>query len=339
MLGVINDILDMSSLEADNFKLAPSEFDFTRMMRHVVSSMAFSLEEKKHTLSVDIDEDIPAIIFADEQRLVHVLTILLSNAVKFTPERGAISLIVKKTDASDGRCALRFVVQDTGIGISEDQQKNLFVLFEQADGGFSRKFGGIGLGLSIAKGIVEVMDGRIWVESELDQGTSFFFEIKVGTGEQKKRPQDAAVAGSGGAAPGEQDGALPGGDFLRGKRALAAEDIEINRDVVSALLEDTGMEIIFANDGADAVEKFSAAPGDYDVILMDIHMPDVDGYEATRRIRSSGLPGADAIPIIAMTANVSREDVERCRAAGMNSHIGKPINLDLLLSELNKYLG
>jgi PAS domain S-box-containing protein len=319
LLSVIGDILDMSSLEADNFKLAPREFNFTQMARRVVNSLAFLVEEKKLALSVDLDEGIPADIRADEQRLAQVLTILLSNAVKFTPEHGAISLIAKKTAIGDGRCTLRFVVQDTGIGISEEQQKHLFVAFEQADGGFARKFGGTGLGLAIAKGIVEMMDGRIWVESEPGKGSSFFFEIMAETGEQAD--------------------ALPGGDPLPGKRVLIAEDVDINREVISALLEDTGLEIVFACDGAEAVAKFSAAPGDYNVILMDIHMPDVDGYEATRRIRSSGLPGADAIPIIAMTANVSQEDIEHCLAVGMNSHLGKPINIALLLAELKKYLG
>jgi CheY-like chemotaxis protein len=283
---------------------------------------------------VNVDDDIPANIVSDEQRLAQVITNLLGNAVKFTPEHGVITLSARKSAEEEGTCILHVEVRDTGIGISEEQQRRLFTSFEQADGGISRKFGGTGLGLAISKRIVEMMDGRIWIESELDKGAAFIFEIKA------KRGADP-------------ESRLEGGDFQReeaydldadsdgifcGRHILIAEDVLINREIVQALIEHTGIDIDFAVDGAETVEKFSARPGMYDLILMDVQMPNMDGYEATRRIRSSGLTGADSIPIIAMTANVFREDVERCRAAGMNDHLGKPIDAEEVIAKLRHYL-
>ena len=340
LLGVINDILDMSSFEADTFALSFNVFNVAKMVRHVVGTLHFRLEERKQTLSLDIDGAMPATIVSDEQRLAQVIANLLSNAIKFTPEQGAISLIARKIAEEDGICTLRFVVQDTGIGISEEQRARLFVSFEQADGGFSRKFSGTGLGLAIAKRIVDMMDGRIWLDSELGKGSVFTCEIKAKTGPREEVPPvlpdaSAAFADARGQTREEaQDGA----PLFAGKRILVAEDIDINREIVASLLEDTGAELVFAADGAEAVAVFSAAPGIYHAILMDIHMPEVDGYEATRRIRASGLQGADTIPIIAMTANTFREDIDQCLAAGMNSHLAKPIDLTLLVAELSKHL-
>ena len=348
LLGVINDILDMSKIEADKLELSLSELNFAEMIQRVVNILNFRIEEQKQTLSVDIDQDIPEKIISDEQRLVQVLINLLSNATKFTPEHGAISLIARKIAEHNGICTIRFIVQDTGIGISEQQQERLFMLFEQADGSISRKFGGTGLGLAISKRIISMMGGRIWVESELGQGAAFLFEIKAKTDVQNKVSQGVPEAAAAIPEPEEQqvheatdraqDEMLPGAHLFTGKRILVAEDVAMNREIVSALLEDTGVEIVFAFDGAEAVAKFSTAADEYDLILMDIHMPSMDGYEATRRIRSSGLQKAETVPIIAMTANVFREDIDRCLAAGMNSHLGKPVDIDLLIAELSKHL-
>ena len=347
LLAVINDILDMSKIESDTFKLSLGECNFGKMVQRAIDTLKFRIDERQQTLSVDIDRDIPEIIISDAQRLAQVIVNILSNAVKFTPEHGAISLTARKIAEHDDICVIRFVIRDSGIGISAEQQERLFLSFEQADGGISRRFGGTGLGLAIAKRIVDMMGGRIWVESELGQGASFFFEINAQTGGQHQDALTLPDASTAGAAEDRPDAARVGPPddpppdnqpLFAGKRILVAEDVEMNREVLAALLEETGLAIDFAFDGAAAVARFAAAPDAYDLILMDIHMPDMDGYEATRRIRASGLQRAATVPIVAMTANVFREDVERCLAIGMDGHLGKPVDLDLLLAELNKHL-
>ena len=348
LLGVINDILDMSKIEADKFELSLSEFSLAKMIHRIIGILNFRIEEQKQTLSIDIDRYIPENIVSDEQRLSQVLINLLSNATKFTPERGSISLTARKISERDEICTIRFTIKDSGIGISEKQQDRLFMSFEQADGSISRKFGGTGLGLAISRRIVNMMGGRIWVESKLNQGATFVFEINAKVGAPAKASlassdDSAAIADvdrqAHEATAGAQNDTLPGVGLFEDRRMLVAEDVAMNREIISALLEDTGLEIIFALDGVEAVAKFSAAPDEYDLILMDIHMPNMDGYEATRRIRSSGLHKAETIPIVAMTANVFREDIDHCLASGMDSHLGKPVDLDLLIEELKKYIG
>jgi CheY-like chemotaxis protein len=194
---------------------------------------------------------------------------------------------------------------------------------------------------------VELLGGRIWVESELDAGAAFIFEISVRgiAGAPDDLPPFGAVRSaadsSGAYARGEEAAAEAASNdgVLKGKRILIVEDVEINREIVEALIEHTGVAIDFAFDGGAAVRKFTAAPGDYDLILMDVHMPNVDGYEATALIRACGAPQARTTPIIAMTANVFREDVEKCLAAGMNDHLGKPIDADEVIAKLKHYLG
>jgi len=326
LLGVINDILDISKIEADKLDLSYNEFSFENMLNRVENIINLLAMEKEQIFTTDIDGNIPLKIISDEQRLAQVVINLLSNAVKFTPEHGSVKLTVRKTAETDGFSTIRFIVSDTGIGISEEQKKLLFNPFEQLDGGSSRRFGGTGLGLAISKSIIDKMGGGIWVDSEPGKGSSFIFEIKAQT-----------VTGSGTDSDIDKSSISEKGIFS-GKRILIAEDVGINREIISALLEYTGIEINFAFNGAEAVEKFSSASDAYGLILMDIQMPHMDGYEATRNIRASGLPEAGSIPIIAMTANVFREDVERCISAGMNGHLGKPINIDEVIAKLREYL-
>jgi PAS domain S-box-containing protein len=331
LLGVINDILDMSKIESGKFELSESGFNFENMLKRVVNVINFRVDEKHQTLVVDVDERIPANLISDEQRLAQVIANLLSNAVKFTPEHGTITLSVREMSAESELHTIRFSVSDTGIGISEEQQSRLFKSFEQADGGISRRFGGTGLGLAISKRIVELMGGRIWIESELDKGSNFILEIKVKPDWGENREESISS---------EEEDSLISSDegIFSGKRVLMAEDVDINCEVLSALIEHTEVTLDFAGDGKEALDKFSADPDGYDLILMDVHMPNMDGYEATRRIRESGFERASTIPIVAMTANVFREDVERCRSVGMNAHLGKPINVSEVIAKMKEYL-
>jgi signal transduction histidine kinase/CheY-like chemotaxis protein len=488
LLGVINDILDISKIEADKLELSPVEFNFEKMLQRVVNVITFRVDEKHQHFTVHIDRHIPRFLVGDDQRFAQVITNLLSNAVKFTPEDGSISLRAsldpRAAESGGGNsCVLRIEVHDTGIGISKEQQGRLFASFQQADSSTSRNFGGTGLGLAISKRIVEMMGGEIWIDSEPGKGAAFIFTVKAGKGRRGEMSylnpginwknirvlavdddRDTLsyfkeIAGSFGffcdlASGGEEalsmigekgaydlyfvDWKMPGmggleltrrikdnadresrpvvvmisaadlnaiedearasgvdkflpkplfpsaiadlineclgvknltrqegvnpktADSFAGRRLLLAEDVEINREIVLVLLEPTGLEIDCAGNGAEALKKYTERPDYYDLILMDIQMPEMDGYEAARRIRAfeearreekmaAGFPPESpggsrprvfpkGIPIIAMTANVFREDVEKCLAAGMNGHVGKPLELEEVLRSLREYL-
>jgi signal transduction histidine kinase len=327
LLGVINDILDMSKIEADKFDIVPVEFDFRKTLRQVEDVISFRVAEKHQSLVFQIDEDIPRLLVGDDFRISQVLTNLLSNAVKFTPDGGSIRLEACLLNEVSGVCALEIKVTDTGIGISAEQQTHLFTPFVQADGTISRKFGGTGLGLVISKRIVEMMNGRLRIESELGKGSVFAFNLDL------ERAED-----SGDAEPDFFDEKPAREDKFEGRRLLLAEDIEINREIVQSLLEPAMLRIDCAENGAQALEMFEKDPRRYDMIFMDVQMPEMDGYEATRRIRALPDEWAKKVPIIAMTANVFKEDVEKCIASGMNAHLGKPLSLDEILNKLREFL-
>lgn len=325
LLEIVNDLLDMSSIDAGKFELISEEFCFNSMINQVISIIGVLAAEKKQIFKIDVNDEVPLRIISDEQRLKQVIINLLSNAVKFTPENGSIELSVRKKAQTNTSYVISFTVRDTGIGISAHQQERLFFPFEQVDVSYSRKFGGTGLGLTISKNIVEKMGGSILVESELGKGASFSFDIVAGIAAEEKHVSI------------KSEYTAPIDGIFTGMQLLVVEDVEINREIISALLEETGIEISFAVNGAEAVDMYSSNPELYDVILMDIQMPVIDGYEATRLIRSSGLAGAKDIPIIAMTAHVFQEDVRHCISAGMNDHLGKPIDIDTVIEKLGKY--
>jgi CheY-like chemotaxis protein/two-component sensor histidine kinase len=498
-LGVINDILDMSKIEANKLELSLAEFNFERMIMKVTNVIMFRIDEKKQNFAVHLDPKIPSTLIGDDQRLAQIITNLLSNAVKFTPEQGEIRLEAALEKMEGKLCTVRISVSDTGIGITAEQKDRLFTSFEQADGSISRRFGGTGLGLAISKRLVEMMGGAIRIESEPGRGSSFIFTIKAEQGSEaartpfkaganpdnlrilmvdddanvrdyfgeilkqfglscdfaaggaeaieliesrgnydlyfidwkmpgmdgleltryiknKERPADSAgpapgktasmvllisssdwatmehdaqevgvdkflpkplfsssvadainlflgrdtlaapdtgvssnflATGSAGPANGKtvngadgvsaDDSAASENEF-KGRCIILAEDVEINREIVLALLEDTGLTIECAENGAAALKLFRENPGRYDLIFMDVHMPEMDGFEATRRIRALEDPRAETIPIVAMTANVFREDIEKCIEAGMNDHVGKPLDIAVVLEKLRKYL-
>jgi len=369
LLGVINDILDMSKIEANKFDLSPVEFNFEKILQRAVNVVNFRIDEKMQKLSVFIDKNIPNALIGDDQRLTQVLTNLLGNAIKFTPEKGSITLNSRFVKEEDGVCTLQISVSDTGIGISPEQQAKLFQSFEQAESNTTRKYGGTGLGLAISKSIVEMMGGEIWIKSEVGEGSTFTFTVQLkrgaeitdeSTGKDKQQAEKVQVNVG----------------VFAGRRLLLVEDVEINREIVQSLLEPTKLQIDCAENGAEAVRIYTENPDKYDIIFMDVQMPEMDGYEATRRIRdfekeqngsasftegtnnslefpkdgntsasfTEGETRSDnrnlrkQIPIIAMTANVFNEDIERCAKAGMNSHLGKPIDIKEVMAKLNEYL-
>jgi signal transduction histidine kinase/CheY-like chemotaxis protein len=327
LLGVINDVLDMSKIEAGKFELSLVEFNIEKLIQKVVNVINFRVDEKHQLLTVNLDSQIPGNLNGDDQRLAQVVTNLLTNAVKFTPERGSIHLSARLIMEKKGMCTVQIEVKDTGIGISTEQQSRLFSSFEQAESSTSRKFGGTGLGLAISKHIVELMGGKIWFESKLGIGSTFAFTVLLERGKEKKA-EDVSDA----------DKAAVGPQSFRGRRLLMAEDVDINREIVQALLEPTEIDIDCAVNGVEAVRMFSENPEKYDLIFMDLQMPEMDGYEATRKIRAMEEGRPKKVPIIAMTANVFKEDVEKCLQVGMNAHIGKPLDFNEVMEKLNFYL-
>ena len=460
LLGVINDILDMSKIEADRFELSEDDFDFEQMMQKVTNMITFRVDEKEQHFFVYVDENIPRRLTGDDQRIAQVITNLLGNAVKFTPLGGTIRLEARLLSRAEDDCALQITVADNGIGIGREKQGLLFQSFVQADNSTARKFGGTGLGLAISKRIVELMGGRIWLESEEGSGSLFGFTMRLranalpadearrspaqewsrlrilvaddsnehlayfqriasrlgienlrmaGSGEEAcaviereglfdicfidwkmlgvdgidltrhikslgaqsvvimisaadlaRIESDARQAGAdrflakplfasniadciaecvrGGFTPSRAPEKRDITDCFSGRHILLAEDVEINREIVLSLLESTGLAIDCAETGAEALALFRAEPFRYEMIFMDIHMPEMDGYEATRLIRALPHARAAAVPIVAMTANVFHEDIEKCLAAGMNAHIGKPLDFDEVMGKLWQYL-
>ncbi|GHV67276.1 hypothetical protein AGMMS49928_03960 [Spirochaetia bacterium] len=331
LLYLINDILDVGKIESGKLVLEKTEFSLSADIDFVLSMMESRAREKKIELVFTkgiINNDF---IEGDSLRLNQVLINLLSNAMKFSPEGGRVELQVEETEAHEGSSVFCFRVIDRGIGIASHNMDKLFKTFEQTDGGISRKYGGTGLGLVISRSLVEMMGGEITVESEAGKGSVFIFTIHCPAKDHPEKTKDDA----------EDETAVPEADAFdfSGKRCLVVDDIEINRDIVLELLSATGLEMETAADGKEAVDKFTAStPGYFDVILMDMQMPVVDGCAATRQIRA--LDRSDAtLPIIAMTANVMEADIKLARDAGMNAHLGKPIEMENVYKTLMQYLG
>jgi len=351
LLGVINDVLDMSKIEANKLELSSVEYNFERALQKSVAIITFRIEEKHQQLKVNIDKAIPEILIGDDQRLIQVITNLLGNAVKFTPEDGSINLNAYLLGEENGLCTIQISVTDTGIGLSEEQITRLFQSFQQAEASTVRKYGGSGLGLAICKNIVGMMGGKIWVESQLNKGSTFSFTIrgKRGEGKAKNYGINGHLATKFPAHAKGTDPSNTSGIFT-GRRILLVEDIEVNREIVLTILEPSELEIDCAENGIRAVEMFREEPERYDMIFMDVQMPEMDGYDATRCIRAvedelyRGLPHLQRsfqqkrIPIIAMTANVFKEDIDKCLDAGMDDHIGKPLDFEVVMEKLRFYL-
>jgi len=331
LLGLLNNILDMSKIEAGKLTLVPEPLKISEEILFVISMMRSRARESgiEITQEVKIKRDH---VSADKLRLNQILINLLSNAVKFSPSGGHIRLTAEETEPGADASVYRFLVEDQGIGMTEEQTSRLFKSFEQADMSITKRFGGTGLGLSISKSIVEMMGGHIGVESKPGKGSTFFFTVRLsaalkidGNGNGKKTVADSNEI------PHKESV-----DFSK-IRALVVDDIEINRVIVAEMLADTQIKIEEAATGREAVEIFdSSAPGHFDIIFMDMQMPEMDGCEASRAIRALLRKDAKKIPIVAMTANVMKSDVEQVLDAGMNGHIAKPIDFENVIDTIRR---
>ncbi len=328
LLSIINDVLDMSKIEANKLELYNEEYNFAEMLAACKDMFADKSRQKRQYLSFAVSEDMPEILCGDKLRLSQVIINILSNALKFTPEDGEIKLSVDLVQRESGKARIRISITDSGIGMTPEQISRLFTAFEQADGSISRRFGGTGLGLAISKSIVGLMGGDISVQSAPGMGSTVSFDFVSEVGGASPQPQSVA--------PREDREARY--DFT-GYVILLAEDVEINREIILMLMKDSGVTIECAVNGQEAYDLFKAAPQRYDAIYMDLQMPQVDGYTATKMIRALDYPRAKTIPIIAMTANAFAEDVQKCLQAGMNDHISKPIDIDTLFRKTAAHLG
>ena len=458
LLGLINDILDISKIEAGKLVLEEVSFNIENMLIKICNFVNEKALKKNLGFHILFEKNMQFEYIGDELKLSQAITNLFSNALKFTPEGGSIDLRVQTLEKNNNYDILRFTVSDTGIGMTEDQISRLFTSFEQADGSITRRFGGTGLGLVISKNIVELMGGKMWTESEIDMGSDFIFEVKLKHSveartqiEVKKLKSfsaliidddsinsdylteilsaydinceaafdiETAISSLESAQSNNDPHSLVLIDYLLAENLLAklsdhhsdlidsnafvimspflvwttlvdkmdiygishniskpifpklvdsmltrhtgnseisvsddnsvipdlsnislllVEDLEINREIFSALLEATGVKIDIAENGLIAVEKFKSAPNKYDIIIMDVMMPEMDGYQATHSIRTSNMDNCLTVPIIAMTANAFQSDIEKGIESGMNDHLSKPLNIETVIEKIIYY--
>jgi len=324
LLGLLNDILDISKIEAGKIALSEEKVEIIRLADTVSSIITPRCNEKKIEFVTSFDTFEHSTFLSDSLRLRQVLINLLGNAVKFTPERGRIDFQIKKLDRKNDQTLVEFIVRDSGIGISEEAMKNIFQPFEQASSKITRNYGGTGLGLTISQRIVNMFGGVIEVDSSPGRGSEFRFSIWL----RETSPEVYS----------RRKTAEPEADFS-GRRVLLVDDVDLNRKVARSMLKISGVAVDEAADGLEALRVFEASPENYyDLILMDVQMPNMDGYEASQAIRALERPDAETVPIVALTANAFNEDIEKAHQAGMNEHIAKPVKLDKLFEILGKFL-
>jgi CheY-like chemotaxis protein/signal transduction histidine kinase/ligand-binding sensor domain-containing protein len=322
LLGILNDILDFSKLEAGKLKLEHSEFRLESVMQYLEDVSSPLLEGKRLALSFDVDADVPTALIGDSLRLGQVLLNLMANAIKFT-KAGSVIVHVQLHSSDADQACLRFCVTDTGIGLSDEQQSHLFSAFTQADNSTTRLYGGTGLGLAISKDLVVAMGGSIGVKSCLGLGSSFYFTVTLGVQVKNQSELPSAHVITSEKYP-----------SLRNIYVLLVEDNVINQEFMPEILGHEGIRVDIASNGEEAIAMIGQ--NDYSAVLMDCQMPVMDGFEATRLIRSD--PRFAKLPIIAMTGNVMNEDREHCLASGMNDHIGKPVDWEEFFRILERWV-
>ena len=321
LLGIINDVLDMSKIEAGKTVFKYSDFSMLELMQEIQMMFRPQAEEKYQKMVMNHDNIEHEWVNGDKVHLMQIFSNLLSNAVKYTQEGGKIQFLVEEYETKSRAYAkYRFVVSDNGMGMSADFKDTIFDAFTRAESSLTNKIQGTGLGMAITRNLVEAMGGTIDVESELGQGSCFEVLIDL------KIAEDRTVALAAQEETDEQDG-----NILQGMRFLCAEDNELNAEILTELLKIEGAECTICENGEELLKAFEqSAPGDYDMILMDVQMPVMNGYEATKAIRRSSHELAKKIPIIAMTANAFSEDIQHSLAAGMNAHVSKPVEMKVL---------
>lgn len=348
LLALINDVLDMSRIESGKVKIEEKPIHILEVINDIQAIIQTGIDEKQQEFLIDTQTVINENILADKLRINQILLNLLSNAMKFTPVGGKIQIqIIQKPGASEGYADYEFHVKDNGIGMSEEFQKHIFEAFSREETAVVNNIQGTGLGMSITKNIVDMMNGTITVDSEEGKGTEFIVSLRFALNEKEEVPEERIknqkcrnLLTDGQSKRFDESPSAPekivlDKKYFMGKTILVVEDNILNQELAEALLSEVGFKVEIAADGAEAVEKIEqASPGQYVVVLMDIQMPRMNGYEATRRIRNMADKQKAEIPIIAMTANAFAEDKKAALDAGMNNHIAKPIEINKLIEIL-----
>jgi signal transduction histidine kinase/CheY-like chemotaxis protein len=326
LLGILNSILDYSKIEAGKLQLEETEFQLTSVIRNIVDLIKLKAEENDIQVFVKLDHGVPGNLVGDSLRLGQILLNLVNNAIKFSHSGDTVTVRIQLKDSAEDWATLLFSVSDSGIGMTQVQQNNLFQPFSQADTSTARQYGGTGLGLVITKQITDMMGGEIRVESQKDIGSTFYFTVKF-----KKLPDLYEFKSDGIQTEEQTENAI---EQLSGTKVLLVEDNELNQELARELLIDAGITVETAFNGQEALELLETQ--DFDGVLMDCQMPVMDGYEATREIRK--LEKFNDMPVIALTANAMKKDIEKVLKTGMNDHIAKPINPDQMFVTMAKWI-
>jgi CheY-like chemotaxis protein len=319
--SAIDTIVDFSRLDSGQLALKTDEFSIRKMVKDICGMARKEAEEKLLFLQNMVDFDVPELVLGDSGRLQQALFNIVTNAVKFTEIGGVEIRVFQSKSPRNNVAQITFEVQDTGIGISEENQADLFKPFYAVDTTYTRKYGGMGMGLAISQGLVKLMGGKITCESRLGKGSVFRITISLALPEEKMTDVE------------EETPETRNLEVLCGMRVLVAEDNKINQMIMKELLSSVGIKVVLAENGVKALERLQE--GHFDVVLMDIQMPEMDGLTATAQIRSD--PRYDALPILAMTANAGPEHLEESKNAGMNDHLTKPVEVGQLYSALIKW--
>lgn len=339
LLALLNDVLDMSKVESGKIELCPERISIKMILEQMLVIASSQAADKNITFHVESSVEDSLTVIGDSLRISQIINNLFSNAFKFTEAGGQVWFRIREEKVQDGRHWLHFEVEDTGCGIAPENLDKIFSPFEQEGSNVARKYGGTGLGLAITKRFVELMGGSIAVRSEPGRGSLFLLDIPFPETDGAGENEATEAADQDGQPDNEEiEAACLEQKQFAGERILIVEDNELNREITAEIVQAAGARTDMAGNGKIAVEKFAASPeGFYDYILMDILMPEMDGYEATQKIRAMDRSDAGTVPIFAMTANAFAEDVEKSRRAGMNAHISKPVSAGELYKQMKKF--